>query len=99
MRYYIIAITSALMLMATCTLALGANLAHAATPSAKCAEDDVCWNWATMGNQRRGIVTMHGTPMVVGPCRFQRLMRAGVVDYRTSDVMRGDRTAMRKRCR
>ena len=97
---YIIALALALLLMVTCTMALGSTLAHAGTPTpAKCTEDMSCWSWSTMGNRSRGIVTMHGTPMVVGPCRFKRLMNGGMIDYRTSDVMRGDRPAMRMRCR
>lgn len=41
---------------------------------------------------------MHGTPLIVGPCRFKRLMNSGMVNYRTRDIMRGDVAAMRARC-
>jgi hypothetical protein len=40
---------------------------------------------------------MHGTPLVVSPCRFQRLMRAHNVDYR-GQYMKGDKLAMRIHC-
>ncbi len=73
--------------------------AHAApvTP-VRCQEDAPCWNWATMGSHSRGVVTHYGTPLVVSPCRFQRLTNAGMLDYRPSDVMRGDFLAMRLNC-
>lgn len=61
-------------------------------------EDSPHWNWATMGNRSRGIVTRNGTPLVVSPCRFKKLMNSGMIDYRTRDYMRGDRTAMATRC-
>jgi hypothetical protein len=72
-----------------------------------CAEDEPCWNWATMGNHRRGVVTLEGDPLVVGPCRFQRLWYRGLlrysvrfdgVSYPTLDRLRGDGTARRKVC-
>lgn len=79
----------------TCSIALiGCAPVHA---KPVCQEDQPCWNWATMGNHHRGIVTMHGTPLVVSPCQFQRLMRARNVDYRGQD-MKGDKLAMRIHC-
>ena len=47
---------------------------RAASPLA-CAEDMPCWNWATMGNHRRGIVTVWGTPKIVGPRAYCREYR------------------------
>jgi hypothetical protein len=64
----------------------------------RCQEDAPCWHWPTMGNHKRGIVTMNGTPLVVGPCRFARMMRAGNIDYQPTDYLRGDRWAMRHGC-
>jgi hypothetical protein len=48
-----------------------------------------------MGNHRRGAVTVRGTRLVVGPCRFQRLTLAGTL---RPDPMKGDTLAMRLRC-
>ncbi len=73
-------------------------LLAAAALAGGCAEDSPCWNWASMGNHRRGVVTHRGTSLVVSPCRFQRLMRAGVVDYAASGPLKGDKLAMRVRC-
>jgi hypothetical protein len=72
-----------------------------------CQEDEPCWNWVTMGNGTRGVVTMHGVRRVVNACTFKRYMRNGnlaysvTIDghtYRTLDRMKGDRTAMRATC-
>lgn len=49
-----------------------------------CAEDDPCWNWAKMGNHRRGVILLDGTPKVVGPCGFNRLWAHGAIRYRLS---------------
>ena len=61
-------------------------------------EDDPCWNWATMGNRKRGVVTVWGTPINVGPCRFAKLRRAHRLTYAPIDHMRGDVWAMRHGC-
>jgi hypothetical protein len=58
-----------------------------------------CWTWSRMGNRRRGIVTRWGTPLVVGPCRFAKLRRAGRVDYPRFARMKGDAWAMQHGCR
>lgn len=72
-------------------------------PASTCQEDDPCWNWVTMGNRKRGVVTLWGTPKVVGPCEFRALWMAGslryhvTVDgttYRTLDRMKGDSFAL-----
>lgn len=63
---------------------------------AKCVEDAPCWNWATMGNHRRGIITMWGTPEVVSPCRYQHLAKRGLIA--PGDHMLGDKTAWHARC-
>jgi len=81
------------------SMAVGASAAASVPLSpvkgqaAACSEDESCWNWATMGNRKRGVVTRHGNPLVVGPCRFARLLVQGRLDYRASDAMRGDLTA------
>lgn len=62
--------------------ALSASLVVAAAPAHasvahKCHEDQACFNWVTMGNHMRGVWTTGGRHLVVGPCRFQRLIRSG----------------------
>jgi len=72
----------------------------AASPSASpvCHEDERCWNWATMGNRSRGIVTTGGRRMVVTPPTFRRLALAGRIDWQRSPHLRGDATARRVGC-
>jgi hypothetical protein len=74
---------------------------------ASCQEDQPCWNWATMGNQHRGVVTLYGNSRVVNPCQFRRLWQMGhlryhvTVDgktYHTLDKMLGDITARKYGC-
>ena len=55
-----------------------------------CAEDAPCWNWATMGNHKRAIVTIGGRKLVVGPIRYGRLNRAFRIDWARSARLRGD---------
>lgn len=66
--------------------------------AAGCQEDMPCWNWSFMGDHRRGIVTRAGGRHVVSPCKFQRLMRAGRIDYAASGALLGDTLALRVRC-
>lgn len=61
--------------------------------SGGCAEDNPCWNWTYMGDHRRGI-----QGLIVSPCRFQRLILSGKINYRRSDIMKGDDLAMRINC-
>ncbi len=61
---------------------------HANVPT--CAEDMRCWNWRTMGNHRRGIVTYDGLFLVVGPQAFDRLNRHYEIDWCTTRKLRGD---------
>lgn len=84
----LIAFLAVIFTLAALMFATTVPAAHAAT---RCAEDDACWNWATMGNHTRGVITAHGTRVVVGPCTFQRFARAGNLRYWP---MRGDVTAM-----
>lgn len=98
------------LLVIVCTLALGAQLAHASTPASTPSvpaqartcpaptEDSPGWDWTRCGNHRRGVVTVNGTPLVVGPCRFRRLMQDLQLDYRPTDVLKGDRWAYLHGC-
>jgi hypothetical protein len=63
-----------------------------------CQEDAPCWNWASMGNHRRGVVTVLGAHVVVSPCRFQRYRRWHALDMRASGRMKGDALALRLDC-
>lgn len=83
--------------------AIGYETANASTgaiqPAPFCAEDNPCWNWAKMGNHKRGVVLVDGTPKIVGPCGFNRLWAHGairhflVVDghaYKSMSKLKGD---------
>ncbi len=69
-------------------LAAGLFAAPAAD-AAGCAEDQACWNWATMGNHQRGVkvLTFHSdgsvtsARKVVGVCRYNHLWADGRVPY------------------
>lgn len=63
-----------------------------------CAEDAPCWHWSTMGNHRRGIVTVHARRVIVGPCRFARYWRTGRIDRTRTPTLRGDGWARRHGC-
>ena len=66
------------------------SLAVAPQPHAKtCTEDMPCWNWTTMGDHRRGVVTMWGTPKVVSCGDLRWLIRHGDLDPHTPRL-RGD---------
>lgn len=82
-------------------------LACGLASASRCQEDQHCWNWATMGNHKRGVVTLHGTLLVVGPCRFRRLHAEGEVVYTTvmdgktypqNQRLRGDAWALAHGC-
>ena len=85
-----LALVLAVIAIALAASALAADLARAdaGTPAA-CAEDAPCWNWARMGNHRRGIVTLYGNVRVVGPCQYARMRRAHRIDPHTPRL-RGD---------
>lgn len=57
-----------------------------------CMEDRPCWRWRTMGNHRRGVWTIGGRHLVVGPAGFDRLNRAFRIDWTRSVKLRGDGT-------
>lgn len=64
----------------------------------QCHEDQACWNWAKMGNHKRGIVlnTPDGEPTrtaVVGVCQFNLHDLAGWIDWQHTPHLRGDKFA------
>jgi hypothetical protein len=61
-----------------------------------CYEDDPCWNWATMGDRKRGVVTMWGTPKIVTCGGLRWLVRHGDLDPHTP-WLRGDYSCGRRR--
>jgi hypothetical protein len=68
-----------------------------------CQEDQRCWNWATMGNQQRGVVlnTPAGEPTrraILGPCAFAYYNYNGWIDWERTRPLKGDRLAMRRGC-
>jgi hypothetical protein len=72
------------------------------TPDSQCLEDEPCWDWANMGNRKRGVVTLWGNFKVVGPCQFNRLWAQGKIRHTITvdgkelsmmDRLKGDRYA------
>lgn len=87
-------------MLACLTLACAAS-AYAAPTRATCAEDDPCWSWSTMGNRTRGITSLNGTPLVVGPCRYARMWRRAHALHMArllGPALRGDAWARRYGC-
>lgn len=66
--------------------------------SLACQEDEPCWNWAKMGNHQRGITTVGGRRVIVGPCKFQRFDRQRRIDWTATAHLRGDRAARNRDC-
>lgn len=64
-----------------------------------CTDDMACWTWPIMGNYSRGIITVGGRYLVVGPCRFQRVALAERIDWRLTPNLRGDALATFAGCR
>lgn len=96
MRLFVLTIVVALTLIVTGTLGLSSSLAHAKTYcnatscSSTCQEDMRCWNWRTMGNKRRGIVTNTGHKLIVQPGTFDLLNRSFRIDWSRTRYLRGD---------
>lgn len=82
---------------------------HAAT---RCAEDDPCWTWSTMGDLQRGVHVRNtpraihigtrriGSPRqwrVVSPCEFAFLAHEGLLTSKTTPL-KGDLFAERHGC-
>jgi hypothetical protein len=77
---------AASMLVLAALFAAACSAAPAAPARAervRCTEDMPCWNWATMGDRNRGVVTMWGTPKVVSCGGFRWLVRHGDLDPHT----------------
>lgn len=74
-----------------------ATAADAAQRPAHCTEDMACWTWPRMGNGRRAVVTMWGTPKVVTCGDMRWLVRHGDLDERSTPWLRGDYSCGRRR--
>ncbi len=68
----------------------GVDKALAAAP-AVCHEDAPCWNWRTMGDGERGVVTLAGRFKVVDGHHFDELRRVKRIDWTRTARLRGDR--------
>lgn len=95
MRTYTVILVAILLL----GLAGASDKASAYYGDAGCLEDMPCFQWPTMGNFRRGIVTVGGRRLVVGPCRFQRIALAERIDWRRSGNLPGDSLAAFAGCK
>lgn len=71
-------------------VALSGAAASNAGARAACYEDSPCWNWRTMGNHKRGIVTKAGRKLVIGPKRFDSINRAHRIDWARTPHLKGD---------
>ena len=78
---------------------IAAAVAGPATGSTPCLEDEPCWSWSTMGNHKRAVKTDGGRLLVVGPCRFRRLDKAGLIDWARTGDMNGDSWARKNGCK
>lgn len=58
--------------------------------STPCQEDMACWNWRTMGNGTRGLVTLAGRHKVVDGHHFNELARVRRIDWARSAHLVGD---------
>lgn len=59
--------------------------------AARCGpEDGAGWNWRRCGDHQRGVVTIGGRRLVVGPIRFDRLNRAFRIDWTRTLRLYGD---------
>lgn len=95
MRTYA-AILAAIVLLG---LAGASDRASAASREATCYEGMQCWQWPIMGNYKRGIVTVGGRHLVVGPCRYQRIRLAERIDHKRTRQLLGDSLAAFAGCR
>jgi hypothetical protein len=70
-------------------------------PEPPCLEDEPCWRWPLMGNGMRGLVSLHGTPLTVGPCRYRRMYARAKrlhMAYLLGPALPGDSWARRHGC-
>lgn len=84
-------------------LAAVLGTAEAASSAPTCEEDQKCWTWSTMGNEKRGVILRShiyagGVFRVVGPCTFRKLELSGRIDWTRTDRLRGDHLARRYGC-
>lgn len=70
--YLIAAATLAAVILAAAAYTVAAKANTGTPPAHHCTEDSACWNWATMGNHKRGIVTVWGDAKIVGPRGYCR---------------------------
>ena len=89
-------VASMLVLAALFAGAASAPAAPARAERVRCTEDMPCWNWATMGNRTRGIVTMWGTMKVVDCFHLRDLLAWDDVDPH-NPWLRGDYSCGRRR--
>lgn len=85
--------TALAALLAAAAMCGGCHEPPATPVRAACQEDAPCWTWSTMGNHRRGIVTIDGRRLIVNRYTFRTLDAIGVVDWRRTRHLRGDWTA------
>ncbi len=85
-------VATRLLLAVSVALLVAALLAvNADAAPAVCHEDAPCWNWRTMGNGTRGVVTLAGRFKVVDGRHFDELRRVKRIDWTRSACLRGDR--------
>lgn len=102
---FTVIIAVALIVIFTFAVATGhAVPSNGGTPYVSCQEDQLCWNWRTMGDHRRGITTLPvlyvradgtvgvhpGRRLAVGACAFDRLNRAFRIDWNRTRMLHGD---------
>lgn len=95
MNLKMLAAALAMFFALSMTVAYAAPAAPARAERVRCVEDMPCWNWATMGDKHRGVVTMWGTPKVVSCGGLRWLVRHGDLDPHTPRL-RGDAMCGRK---
>lgn len=87
------------LIAATAALIPATAQARWPTDRQACQEDAPCWNWATMGNHKRGVIVANSFDVLVSPCRYQRFMKLGLIDRKATPRLKGDKLAMRLRCK
>jgi hypothetical protein len=81
------------MIRATLTatvLAVAVAGSPAAASKPVCHEDQKCFQWRTMGNHKRGVTTIDGRRIVVGPFTFDALNRMLLIDWTATRYLRSD---------
>ncbi len=85
-------------ILVSAILALGAAAAPASAHPA-CVEDQACWTWSTMGNERRGVYVKNVRAIrTVSTCTFRKMERAARIDWTRTERLRGDHLARRWGC-